>query len=102
MKQIINGKMYNTATATPIGRYEYGGGPRNFRWFSETLYRKKTGEFFLAGEGGPRTRYAVDCGNNCVSGGEDIIPLNIEEAKEWAESFLSTDEYILAFGEPEE
>ena len=102
MRKIIKGRMYDTDTATRIGTREHGLGPCDIDWVSERLYKKKTGEFFLAGEGGPRTRYAVDRDGDLVCGGEDIIPLDMADAKEWAESYLTADEYILAFGEPDE
>ena len=56
MKKIINGKLYDTETAKLIGRSYHGEGPRDFRHYSEELYRKRTGEYFLYGEGGPMSR----------------------------------------------
>lgn len=51
MKQIINGKMYNTETATEIATRS--NGCTGWEYLEETLYRKKNGEFFLCGSGGP-------------------------------------------------
>lgn len=102
MQKIINGKMYDTDTATCIGTRDYGLGPCDIDWFFEALYRKASGEYYLYGEGGPRTRYAVDRGGDLISGGEDIIPLVIEDAKDWAESYLSAAQYIDMFGAPGE
>ena len=102
MKKIINGKMYNTETATEVSSYSNGGSWRDFSHFCETLYRKKTGEFFLHGEGGPMTKYAESCGQNSWSGGERIFPLTEAKAKEWMEHYATTDEYCSVFGEPEE
>ena len=102
MKRIINGKLYNTDTAKEIGvwsnNYNYG----DFAYCSETLYRKRTGEFFLYGHSGAMSKYAKSCGQNSWSGGEDITPLTEAEAKKWAEKHLDADEYIEIFGEPEE
>jgi hypothetical protein len=70
----------------------------NFSQFSETLYRKKTGEFFLYGEGGPMTKYAVAEGSNSWRGGSRIMPLSFHEAREWAEEHLSGEEYEAIFG----
>lgn len=101
MKKIINGKKYDTTTAMKCGSYEYGcGGDANHIY--EALYRKKTGEFFLYGEGGAFTQYRRDCGPRSYTGGEVITPLTEEEAREWAEKYLNYDEYARAFGEPEE
>lgn len=51
MKKIIEGKMYNTETATYIGRYRTDTmSRRDFRYLEEELYQKRTKEFFLCGE----------------------------------------------------
>lgn len=101
MKKIINGKMYNTETAKVLGEYDNGYVCGDFNYFSETLYRKKTGEYFLFGAGGALSGYASHCGNR--SGyGKEIIPMSEAKAKKWAEEYLDADEYIAVFGEPEE
>ena len=97
----INGKMYNTDTAKEIGGWWNGLSTRDFNHRIETLYLKKTGEYFLHGQGGPLTSYSRSIGNSRY-GGEKIIPISEKEARAWAENNLSTDEYIAAFGEPEE
>ena len=102
MKKIINGKMYNTETAKKIGWWSNGASYSDFNRIEEALYLKKTGEYFLFGEGGPMTGYAESCGDNCWSGGSAIRPMTEEQAKRWAEKKLDADEYIAAFGEPEE
>lgn len=98
MKKIINGKLYDTSTAKEMGSYWNGLSNRDFCRINETLYRKKTGEFFLHGEGGPMTKYAESMGQNQWSGGEEIIPLSVESAEQWAEDNLSADEYEKIFG----
>ena len=102
MKKIINGKMYNTETATEICFYSNCGGWGDFSHYEETLYRKRTGEFFLFGEGGPMTHYAVPSGPNGWDGGSNIIPLKEESARKWMEKHATADEYAAVFGEPEE
>ena len=101
MKKIINGKRYDTDTATLIGSASYGY-PSDFEYWAEDLYRKKTGEFFLYGEGGPMSRYFRSTGQNQWSGGEEIRPLSLKEAQEWAEKYLDADEYEEVFGRIEE
>ena len=101
MEKIINGKFYSTETAKAMGSYDNGLGIRDFNALEETLYRKKTGEFFLYGKGGANTQYAESMGNGRTSG-EDIIPLTEEGAREWAEAHLTVKEYIAIFGKPEE
>ena len=101
MKKVINGALYDTETAKPLGKDSYSN-PRDFRHWVETLYRTKSGKFFLHGVGGAMTKYAVSVGQNEWSGGEKIIPLDLDSAQKWAEEHLGGDEYIKAFGEPEE
>ena len=98
MKKIINGKVYDTNTAKELGSYGNGGTWRDFSHWEETLYRKKTGEYFLHGEGGPMTRYAEAQGQNQWSGGSRIMPMTYQEATQWAEEHLSADEYEEIFG----
>ena len=62
---------------------------------------KKTGEFFLYGEGGAMTQYAESDGD-AYCGGAEIIPLTEKKAKEWAENHLDADDYESIFGPVEE
>lgn len=101
MKRIINNKKYDTETARMIGSDSYSN-PRDFNYWAETLYRKRTGEYFLYGEGGPNSRYSKRIEQNCWSGGEKIIPLTYENARKWAEEHLSVNEYEAEFGEVSE
>ena len=99
MKKIINGKLYDTDTARKVGECSHGGGRRDFHYFEETLYCKRTGEYYLYGWGGPASRYARQIEQNSWSSGEQIIPLTYVKAKEWAERELTVDEYQAEFGE---
>lgn len=99
MKKIINGKKYDTETAEEIASFCNGGGWNDFQHYAETLYKKRTGEFFLYGEGGPMTKYAESCGMNNWSGGEKIMPLGYEQAQKWAEENMDADDYEAVFGE---
>ena len=98
MKKIINGKVYDTDKAKELGFYSNGGGWRDFNHLEETLYKKKTGEFFLFGQGGPMTRYAEAEGQNSWTGGSRIMPMTYEEARKWTEEHLSADQYEEIFG----
>lgn len=99
MKKVIKGKVYNTDTAKELGYWSNTTDRRDFSCIEETLYQKKTGEFFLFGEGGPMTSYAVASGTNSWSGGCRIMPMSYDEAKYWAEKRLSADELEAIFGE---
>lgn len=101
MRKIIANKSYDTDTAALVGTWdnrEYG----NFDYVAESLYRKRTGEYFLHGEGGPRSRYAESHGNNSWGAGEAITPLSIESASEWAREHLDSVIYEREFGETSE
>lgn len=102
MKKIINGKKYDTETAKEIASWSDGLSWRDFHHVVETLYMKKTGEFFLFGEGGPATKYAESTGQNSWTGSSKIIPLSWEAARQWAEDNLDADEYEQIFGEVSE
>lgn len=99
MKKIINGKRYDTDTAKECGTAYSKLGRRDFGYWEETLYQKRTGEFFLYGEGGPASRYAVYAGQNSWSGGEKIMPMSVENAMKWAAEHLEAEEYESIFGE---
>lgn len=102
MKKIIKNKLYDTDTAQFLGEYAPNPDQSNFSYFAETLYRKKTGEFFLHGEGNAASKYSRSCGQNETCEGEKIVPLTYAEAQAWAEEHLDGDDYIALFGEPVE
>lgn len=102
MKRIIKNKLYDTDTAQRLGEYAPNPYISDFSYFCETLYRKKTGEFFLHGEGNAASKYSRSCGQNETCGGEKIVPLTYAEAQAWAEEHLDGDDYIALFGEPVE
>lgn len=102
MKKIIGGKMYNTETAKFLGMDCNHRSITDFYYFSESLFVKKTGEYFLLGEGGAASQYASRVDSNCWGSGRKIIPLTVDEAREWAENHLDADEYEAIFGPVEE
>lgn len=98
MKKVLSGKVYDTEKATFQGEWDNGYTYGDFHFCEENLYKKRTGEFFLHGSGGPLSKYARCCGNNRY-GDEKIIPMTFEEAKKWAEEKLDGDDYEKIFGE---
>ena len=102
MRKIIDGKMYNTETATQVAMWDNGCYVNDFRYCCETLYRKRTGEYFIHGEGGAMSVYATPVELNGWAGGEAVKPLTKEQARVWMERRAGVDEYIAEFGEPEE
>lgn len=101
MKKIINGKRYDTETAQQVAQHTHSY-PSEFDYFTETLYRKKGGEFFLHGYGHAASPYCEWVDNSTRSAGERIMPMTYAEAQEWAEKHLDADEYEAIFGEVEE
>ena len=101
MKKILNNKVYDTKTAKLLGESSFGR-YGDFNYWIEELYQKKTGEFFLYGEGGANTRYGRQTATNTWSGGSAITPLTYETAQKWAEEHLTGDEYEAIFGKIEE
>ena len=101
MKKIINGKRYDTETAEKMASWD-NGMYGSFGYVEETLYRKKTGEFFIYGKGGARSQYAELVGSNLWSDGSAIMPVSFKNAQKWAEEHLDGDEYEAIFGEVEE
>ena len=92
MKKIINGKKYDTETAAYICGYVFGTYNDLF-YNEENLYRKKNGEFFFYGYGGPGTSYKCE---------EIIEPFTESEAKNFIEKYGDVETYEELFGEVEE
>jgi len=100
VKRIINGKLYNTETAKCVASFDAEYDERDS--FSESLYIKKTGEWFLLTERRPEDLEFVYYGGNCGGQGYDIEPYSENQAKEWLVAYDFVDVYIEYFGEPEE
>lgn len=78
MNKVIKGKRYDTETAKMIKSEVVAWG------MVETLYKKRTGEFFLLHDGS--------------EGGKWIEIFDMDEAKEWVEEYCSSDTYEALFG----
>ena len=96
MNKIINGKRYDTEKAQKIYYSDNGHMTTDFEYCAETLYRKKTGEFFLYCEGGPNSRYGEWHGNT-GGWGEQLKPLSFAQADTWAQENMTADEYSKVF-----
>jgi hypothetical protein len=100
MKAIINGSRYDTEKAILIG--EASGGSEfvnDYRYWSAGLYRTpRSGRYFLAGSGGPMSRFAVSRGINEWSGGEGVHPMEEADAFEWAQEYLDAETVEAHFG----
>jgi len=98
MKKIIARKKYDTETATAVAQW-CDGEEKEPNFIRETLYIKRTGEFFLHGKGGVNTRYSHFVPPRNWEPGEEIIPLLYHDAKRWAEKHLTAEDYEELFGE---
>lgn len=98
MKQIINGKTYNTDTALEVGYYWNGLGDSDFSNISEKLYKTPRGAWFLVGVGGAMTKYSCPCGN-LTGGGGGIFPLTRAEALKWMETHGETEAIEMHFAD---
>ena len=99
MKKIINGLRYDTEKAIEVGTASHGYAGDHQQW-EATLYKTpRSGRFFLAGSGGPASRFAQSAGQNSWSGGSDLIPMSIDEALDWAEANLDPDDIEEHFGD---
>ena len=101
MRKVIKGKLYDTEKAMMVAEWS-DGYPSDFRYCCEELYRKRTGEYFVHGEGGAMSKYAESCGQNQWQGGEAIVPLTYDAAREWLEAHGTAEEYEAEFGIPDE
>lgn len=102
MKKIINGKKYDTDTATFICSYVFSN-CTDFHFYRKALYQKKTGEYFFYEEGGPLSCMGRNYGNNHLGGSEDITP-NVpqEQAVKFCEENMKVDDFEKKFGAVEE
>ena len=86
MKRVINGKAYDTEKAECIATWSNSYYPGDFHFCEESLYRTKKGAWFVAGSGGPMSKYARSLGSNSWGGGDGLEPISEKEAQEWLES----------------
>ena len=93
MKKIINGRKYDTETAIKMFCFDHEPEDRLYR-YSETLYRKQNGEFFLHGEGGPASIYGLKVRYCTWRSGRKIKPLSRYKALEWIRENCSEEDYL--------
>lgn len=96
MKKILNGVRYDTDKAQLLGSADNLArgcdSVTDFRFWTASLYMTpRSGRYFLAGEGGPMSRFAQAEGQNTWRGGADLLPMTEPEAREWAEQNLDVE-----------
>lgn len=97
MKKIIKGAVYNTETAKMLAEWDNNYPVNDFNYMEETLYRTKSGNWFLHCQGGGLSPYAQTHGDS-KGWGEYINPISFENAQQWAEEKLDGDKYEEIFG----
>jgi len=97
MKKVVGGKIYDTKTARKIDSTDRGS-KEGLNSLKESLYITKKGAYFLSGEGGPFSRYAVLAGNGDFIGGSGIVPMTIRGALRWCEQYSDFTTIEIEFG----
>jgi len=93
MKQIVDGRLYNTDTAKELGFYKVT--QYDLSIYSGWLYITAAGKYFIY-------EYVQESATLDTIKHRLLVPLTPIEARVWAEQKLSVEDYTLAFGEPEE
>ena len=99
MKRIIDGKTYNTDTATRICDTSNNYNQSDFKVENSDLFVTKKGAYFIAGSGGAMSRFSEEASGGGYCGGDGIIPLSREDALFECERHGSTDEIEKFFGD---
>lgn len=98
MKRIIKNKVYDTATAQLIKQADHPNITNGEGSCKQSLYRKKTGDYFLFVDGA-RTDVFHNIGleNNAHDRERHIYHLTYEQARSWAEEEMTADEWLENF-----
>ena len=93
MRQIVDGKAYDTETADLIGNVDCGHPyASDFSYWDGSMYKtKRSGRYFIAGSGGPMSMFSVSVGQNEWGGSDGIIVLEPDEALEICEDQLDAE-----------
>jgi hypothetical protein len=81
MKQIIDGKTFDTDTAQHVCDLECRANRTDFAWHETALYRSPRGQFFIAGNGGPASRWARPAHGGGRTGGGGMQLIDEAEAR---------------------
>lgn len=76
------GKTYNTDTAAKL-MWQCNNAENDFSFVEEWLCVTPSGDYFLSGHGGARTKYARRLSDGSFRAGDDIIPLSEQEMEVW-------------------
>jgi len=96
MKKLIDGHKYDTDKALFVARYSVQADELKYS-FTETLFYKKKGDFFVFRHGGDRDEEDFNKFYWVIR--PEIIPLSFQEAKRWVELHCSKFRFITLFGD---
>lgn len=98
MKRIIRNRVYDTDTAMLIKQADHPNIKNGEGSCKQSLYRKKTGDYFLFVDGA-RTDvfHNLALENGTHDRERHIYPLTYEQAKSWAEKEMTADEWLAIF-----
>jgi hypothetical protein len=91
VRRIIGGLRYDTGTAETVLRFGGGRAAAGIAWEDTGLYRTPAGGWFIAGCGGPLSRWAEPTDDGGWTDGEGLAPLTPDEARELLESLGSEE-----------
>ena len=98
MIKIIDGKRYNTETATLVYEHSNRHCVSDFKHRCKTLYRTKKGKWFLHHVGGAMTDMAISVGGG-TGGSASIEPIDDDDAFRFLEAHSSESEALAAIEE---
>jgi hypothetical protein len=85
MQKVIGGRRFDTAAAEEVCASDNGLNRGDFKYRAETLYRTRSGRWFVHHEGGAMSDVAV-ASSGGYTNGEDIEPVSDEEAFRFLEA----------------
>lgn len=88
VKRVIDGRVYDTATASCVSYVESSLVCDDFGWWEEYLCITRKGKWFTAGCGNYSSRYGS---------GPPIRPLSDTEARQWLEAHEKTNAILAHF-----
>ena len=94
--RVTEGICYDTETAKLVASHSRGY-TTDHGYVYEDLYRTKSGRWFLAGEGGPASRYGKSVDGNGRIGGRGIVPITELEARDLLEDWEPDSEAFKYF-----
>ena len=87
MKKVINGKRYDTYTATELARTSYIS-ECDQTFHEEQLYLKRTGEYFLCTQVSKLINFE-NLSDDMINPEKKIFPFTLDEAKDWVKNHVN-------------